>query len=126
MIKLLHLYYDIMNLYGDYGNVSILKKHLEDQGFEVLLDKKTIGEEIEFDEYDFIFIGSGTERNLDVVLEDLRRYKEILNEYIDKEKVILLTGNSFEMLGKSIDEKEALNSPDAQGSIQFFFIDCKL
>ena len=112
MIKLLHLYYDVMNLYGDYGNVSILKKHLEDQGFEVLLDKKTIGEEIDFDEYDFIFIGSGTERNLDIVLEDLRMYKENLKEYIDKEKVILLTGNSFEMLGKSIDEKEALKILD--------------
>ena len=112
MIKLLHLYYDIMNLYGDYGNVSILKKHLEDQGFEVLLDKKTIGEEIDFDEYDFIFIGSGTERNLDIVLEELRMYKENLKEYIDKEKVILLTGNSFEMLGKSIDEKEALKILD--------------
>lgn len=108
MIKLLHLYYDIMNLYGDYGNVSILKKHLEDQGFEVLLEKKTIGERIDFDEYDFVFIGSGTERNLDVVLEDFRKYKDNLKEYIDKEKVILLTGNSFEMFGKSIDEKEAL------------------
>ena len=29
MIKILHLYYDIMNLYGDFGNVSILKKHFK-------------------------------------------------------------------------------------------------
>lgn len=108
MIKILHLYYDIMNLYGDYGNVSILKKHFEDQGFEVILDKKTIGEEVKIDEYDFIFIGSGTERNLDVVLEDIKKYKDKLKEFIDKEKVILLTGNSFEMFGKSIDSKEAL------------------
>lgn len=108
MIKILHLYYDIMNLYGDYGNVSILKKHLEDQGFEVLLDKKTIDDEIEFSEYDFIFIGSGTERSLDVCLKNLKKYRENLKEYIDKEKVLLLTGNSFEMLGKSIDDKDAL------------------
>lgn len=108
MIKMLHLYYDIMNLYGDYGNISILKKHIEDQGVEVLLDKKTIGEEINIDEYDFIFIGSGTERNLDVVLNDMKKYKDKLNEYINKEKVILLTGNSFEMFGKTIDEKEAM------------------
>ena len=53
------------------GNVSILKKHLEDQGLEVVLDKKTIGEEVNFNEYNFIFIGSGTEKNLDVVLKDL-------------------------------------------------------
>ena len=108
MIKMLHLYYDIMNLYGDYGNIIILKKHLEDQGFEVLLDKKTIGEDVTIEDYDFIFIGSGTERNLDVVLNDIKKYEENLKEYIDKEKVILLTGNSFEMFGKSIDDKEAL------------------
>ena len=108
MIKMLHLYYDIMNLYGDYGNVSILKKHLEDQGFEVLLDKKTIEDCVDIDEYDFIFIGSGTERNLDVVLNDIKKYKEKLKEYIDKEKVILLTGNSFEMFGKLIDEMDAM------------------
>ena len=81
------------------GNVSILKKHLEDQGLEVVLDKKTIGEEVNFNEYNFIFIGSGTEKNLDVVLKDLQNRKEELANYIDSEKVILMTGNSFEMLG---------------------------
>ena len=54
-IKLLHLYYDIMNLYGDYGNVVILKKHLEDQGANVILDKKSIGDEFSIDDYDFIY-----------------------------------------------------------------------
>ena len=42
------------------GNVSILKKHLEDQGLEVVLDKQTIGQEADLNEYNFIFIGSGT------------------------------------------------------------------
>ena len=32
-IKLLHLYHDLMNLYGEYGNLRILSRHLEDQGF---------------------------------------------------------------------------------------------
>ena len=41
-INILHLYYDILNLYGEYGNVVIMKKHLEDQGFKVSLDKKTV------------------------------------------------------------------------------------
>lgn len=91
------------------GNVSILKKHIEDQGIEAIIDKKTLGNEIEFNDYDVIFIGAGTERNLDVSLNDLKRYKDSLKEFIDKEKIVFLTGNSFEMLGKSIDEVEALN-----------------
>ena len=55
--KLLHLYYDLLNLYGEYGNVLIMKKHLEDQGFEVELDKKTVGDAIDFSEYDFVYMG---------------------------------------------------------------------
>ena len=51
--KLLHLYYDLLNIYGEYGNVLIMKKHLEDQGFEVELDKKTVDDAIDFSEYDF-------------------------------------------------------------------------
>ena len=56
-IKLLHLYYDIMNLYGEYGNIKILEEHLKDQGYTVMVDKKTLGEEKNLEEYDFIFDG---------------------------------------------------------------------
>ena len=31
-MKILHLYPQLMNLYGEYGNLAVLKKHLEDQG----------------------------------------------------------------------------------------------
>ncbi len=93
---------------GIIGNVSILKKHIEDQGAQVILDKKTVGEECDFLEYDLIFMGAGTERSLDFVLHDLKSKKEMFLEALQKEKVILFTGNSFEMLGKSIDSQEGL------------------
>lgn len=111
-IKLLHLYHDIMNLYGEYGNIKILEKHLQDQGFSVTVDKKSIGEDKNFKQYDFIYMGSGTEKNLEVILEDIQKEKEEFKEVIEDGKVILLTGNSYEILGKSIDEKPALGIID--------------
>lgn len=36
--KILHLYYDILNLYGEYGNVSALERYLSDQGGTVVTD----------------------------------------------------------------------------------------
>lgn len=108
-VKLLHLYYDIMNLYGEYGNIVMLEQHLKDQGFDVVLDKKTINEEINFSEYDFIYIGSGTEKNQDVIMEDMYKYRDSLKEAIENNKVILLTGNSYEILGKNINGKKALD-----------------
>lgn len=107
-IKILHLYYDIMNLYGEYGNIKILEQHLKDQGFEVTVDKKTIGEIKDFREYDFIYMGCGTERNQQVILQDILKEKAELQSVMESGKVILLTGNSYEILGKSIDGKPAL------------------
>ena len=111
-IKLLHLYYDIMNLYGEYGNMKILEKHLKDQGFKVVVDKKTIGDVKNISEYDFVYIGSGTERNLQVILEDIGKEKEDLKKSIENGKVVLLTGNSYEILGKTIDNIPALGILD--------------
>ena len=108
-MKLLHLYYDLMNLYGEYGNVVVLNKHLEDQGFEVILDKKSIGDEIDFEEYDFIYCGSGTEKNQKLALDDLLPRKKSLVKAIENNVVVLFTGNSMELLGKSIDNDEALD-----------------
>ena len=108
-IKLLHLYYDIMNLYGEYGNIRILQKHLEDQGANVIVDRKTINEAVNFEEYDFIYIGSGTERNQEVILEDIKRnHKEDFIKAVENNKIVLLTGNSYEILGKDIAGKDAL------------------
>ena len=107
-LNILHLYYDILNLYGEYGNVVVMKKHLEDQGFKVNVDKKSIGDEIDFEKYNFIYMGCGTEKNLDFVLEDMKKRVVEFNNAIEDKKVILATGNSFEMFGKSIDGKEGL------------------
>ena len=107
-MKLLHLYHDLLNLYGEYGNVVVLKKHLIDQGFDVVLDKKTINDEFDFNDYDFIYCGSGTEKNLMVALNDLLNRKESLIKAIDNNKAFLFTGNAMELLGKTIDSKEGL------------------
>ena len=100
-MKILHLYHDLMNLYGDYANISALCRLLETNGVEYTLDKMSLGYEPSLLDYDFIFVGSGTEQNQKLALDHLKEYKEDLNEYIKQGKVALFTGNAFEMLGKS-------------------------
>ena len=102
MIKILHLYHDLMNLYGDYANVSALKRILEKNGEEVKLDKLSLSDTAAIEDYDFIYIGSGTERNMRVALSDLKKYSAPIKSYIESGKSALFTGNSFEMLGKTI------------------------
>ncbi|MDO4419052.1 MAG: glutamine amidotransferase [Ruminococcus sp.] len=103
-IKILHLYSDFMNLYGEYGNVRLLTKALEEKGCEVILDKKTITDnEIDFTDYDFIYCGAGTESKRTFALNHLKKFKDSLKSAFDSGKVMLFTGNSWEMLGKSIE-----------------------
>lgn len=101
-MKILHLYHDLMNLYGDYANVSAMRRILEKSGESVTVDKVSLGGKAVLSDYDFIFIGSGTERNLRVALEDFRQYKAELSACVDSGKALLFTGNSFEMLGKTL------------------------
>jgi CobQ-like glutamine amidotransferase family enzyme len=91
-----------MNLYGDIGNVLILCHHLKKCGVNVILEKKSLKEKIIFFEYDFIYIGSGTERNQKIALHDLKNYKEEILKTIERGTPFLATGNSFEIFGSKI------------------------
>ncbi|MCL2425991.1 MAG: hypothetical protein FWD05_06610 [Oscillospiraceae bacterium] len=101
-IKLLHLYHDLMNLYGDWANVAILEHSLTVGGCDVLVDKKSVGDDINFDSYDFIYIGSGTERSQLACVRDLKQYRKQLIGCIEAEVPVLATGNSHELFGKAI------------------------
>lgn len=102
-IRILHLYHDIMNLYGEYGNVRLLTKSLEAKGNEVELAKLTVTDTaIDFESFDFIYCGAGTESNRTFCLAHLRNFKDSLKSAFDSNKAILFTGNAWEMLGKSI------------------------
>lgn len=103
-IRIAHLYYDLMNLYGENGNIMALVKGFEDQDMFVEVDNLTVGDKIDFNKYDIYYIGSGSEFNQRIVIEDLIKYKDKLKTAIDDEKYIILTGNSYELLGNYIEK----------------------
>ena len=107
-MRILHLYPNLMNLYGDYGNVRVLVKYLNDLGIETQLDEKELGDNYNLKEYDFIYMGSGTESKQLFALNDLLQHKDELVEYINENKVVLLTGDAMELLGEKIDDNKGL------------------
>lgn len=97
-----HLYYDLLNLYGDEGNIKALKYHLEEQGIDVDIKKLTIGDKKNLKDIDFLYIGSGTENNIMLALEDLKKDKEEIDKYLKGNNILLSTGNSIELFGNYI------------------------
>lgn len=102
MIKIAHLYYDLMNLYGDNGNLKALKYQLDHQGIKSKIEFLTIGDNIDFSKYDFIYMGPGTDYNQKLVLKDIMKYKNNIKEAIDNNTFFLITGNALDLFGKYI------------------------
>ena len=101
MIKIANIYYDLLNLYGDTGNCKALAYHLRETGEQVAVDNIKFGDKINFCDYNVIFIGSGTENNLKLALDDIIKYKNDIIEYKSKGGFLIATGNSIELFGKS-------------------------
>jgi len=99
-IKILHLYYDLLNLYGENANVRALTNALEKQNIEVLVDFKSINEKINISNYDFIYLGSGSDENYNIVDNDFEKYTNDFKKYIDNNGFVLATGNSLDLFSK--------------------------
>ncbi|MDE8718711.1 glutamine amidotransferase, partial [[Eubacterium] siraeum] len=88
-MRIIHLFADLCNLYGDNGNVSGLKRALENKVQNVEIEYQSIDDEIDFSGADFVFIGSATERNQKVALNYLQGYKYNIKTALDNGTVIL-------------------------------------
>ena len=102
------LYPEVASLYGDGGNIMLLKQCCNDAAF-----KETGLEEVPWfvsEDVDFIYIGSMSEPKQLLVRERLSPYKERIRELIEKGTVFLVTGNAMELFGQYIqDKKEKIN-----------------
>ena len=102
-IKVLHLYYDLLNLYGENANVRALTKAFENQDINVIVDFKSIDEKININDYDFIYLGSGSDENLNIANKDFKKYINDFKKYIDNNNFVLATGNSLDLFANVLD-----------------------
>ena len=108
-IKIAHLYYDLMNLYGEHGNILGLSKSIEQHGIKVITHYYTIDDKIPFEEYDLFYIGSGNNESFHLVLKDLMKRKKEIKKAFEENKFFLMTGNAINLFGSSytdLDEKK--------------------
>lgn len=121
-IKIAHLYYDLMNLYGENGNTRVLCKKLVDQGLKVEVHFLSIDDNIDFSKYDIFYIGSGSEENASLVLEHLKNYQSDLKKAINEGKFFIVTGNALELFGTKIINLDDSSTP----TLGIFDYECKV
>lgn len=97
-IKIGHLYPYELTLYGENGNLKALKYALEQKDIEVEITSINKEDNFDIKAYDFVYIGSGRPEFLEEIKERLEPYKKDIKDYINKDKVLLATGNSIAIL----------------------------
>ena len=99
-LKICHMYPDVLNLYGDRGDVLCMTRRLGWRGLGCSVTKLPIGETARLADFDLVFIGGGQDFEQQVLLEDLHRGKdrEILAAVEDGLPFLTICGG-YQMLG---------------------------
>ncbi len=100
-MKLVHLFPDLMNLYGDRGNLLILCKYLEERHIPCEICPVHPGEDLELTDVGLIYMGPGTEPARDAALGHLNKLSGALREGFGQVPM-LFTGNAWLTLGQHI------------------------
>ncbi len=99
-LNICHLYPDVLNLYGDGGNIITLTRRLRWRGIDVKLTRAPIGSPISLTGEDLVFIGGGQDFEQEVLLEDLHRGRDREIKAAIEDGVTFLTiCGGYQMLG---------------------------
>lgn len=100
-INICHLYPDLLNLYGDNGNILCMKNRLEKRGIDCTVTGLSVGDKLNASEYDLFFAGGGQDFEQDVLLGDADRNKKAdIQSAIDDEKPFLCICGGYQIMGK--------------------------
>lgn len=100
-LNICHLYPDLLNVYGDVGNILILKHRAEKRGIKVNVFNISINDDFNCDDMDIVFFGGGQDYEQSIVSKDLtENKKDSLRTYVEKGKVLIAICGGYQLLGK--------------------------
>lgn len=127
-LNICHLYPDLLNVYGDVGNILILKHRAEARGIKVNIIDVSLNDTFNKDKTDILFFGGGQDFEQSIVSEDLKTNKRSsLMQYIEEGKVLLAICGGYQLLGKyytlptgeTIDGLDILDIYTEAGDVRF-------
>lgn len=99
--RIAHLYPDLMNLYGDRGNLICLQKRLQWYGHDCSIESLGLRDEMALEPFDMVFMGGGSDREQGLVYEDLLRKGNLLKDEIEAGLPMLCICGAYQLLGFS-------------------------
>ncbi|MBI3998785.1 MAG: glutamine amidotransferase [Armatimonadetes bacterium] len=112
-LRICHLYPDLLNLYGDRGNITTLVRRAQWRGIDVRVVEARLGDPIDPRENDLFFIGGGEDRQQRLAAPDLRQVKgAALREAAASDAAVLAVCGGYQLLGHYY---RPADGPDLEG-----------
>ena len=94
-----HLYPDLLNLYGDRGNIQCLMKRCEWRGIEAETIAYELNDRIDFGALDIVLLGGGSDREEMIVCTRLQEIRDDFKRYVENDGVVIAICGGYQLLG---------------------------
>jgi len=119
-LKICHLYPDILNLYGDRGNVFCLEKRLEWRGIGADVTRMPLGSAASLAGFDIVFAGGGQDFLRPALLDELRRGRAAeIKAAIEDGVTFLTVCGGFQLLGNYFEDAKG-NKTELIGAVDMY------
>ena len=121
-LKICHLYPEVLNLYGDRGNILCMKKRLEWRNINAEICELKLGQKADLTEFDLFFIGGGQDFEQEVLLNDLKSGKgDEIKAAVNDGKTFLCICGGYQMMGHYYETHEGVKC-EFLGAVDFHTI----
>ncbi len=121
-LKLCHLYPDLLNLYGDRGNILALMRRASLRGIDLTVDAITLGEKFDPLHYDMVFLGGGQDAEQNILRKDFVTEKgDAVKEAVAADKVFLCICGGYQMMGLYYEEHDGVRI-DCLGALNLWTV----
>lgn len=95
-----HLYPDLLNLYGDRGNIACMMRRCIWRGIKAETIEFNTGDDIDFSKLDIVLLGGGSDREQMIVCRNLKKIRAQFQDYVEDRRVVLAVCGGYQLLGK--------------------------
>ena len=95
-----HLYPDLLNLYGDRGNIACMMQRCLWRGIGAETIEFNTGDAIDFSKLDIVLLGGGSDREQVIVCKNLLEIQKDFKDYVEDHGVVIAVCGGYQLLGK--------------------------
>lgn len=97
-LNICHLYPDLMDTYGDRGNIIAITKRCEWRGITTTFTPISLNDKIDTEKFDIYFFGGGQDIQQEIVGRDLQKKAKDIKKAVDQGSVFLSICGGYQLL----------------------------